>query len=37
MDSDEETFGEWKNTLRINHVPSNNVYFDHQEIKKMGS
>ena len=37
MDSDEEIFGEWKNSLRINHVPSNKVYFDHQEIKKIGS
>ena len=37
MDSDEEIFGEWKNTLRINHVPSSNVYFLHEEIKKIGS
>ena len=37
MDLDEEIFDKWKNTLRINHVPSNNVYFDHQQIKPIGS
>ena len=37
MDSDEKSFGERKNTPRINHVPSNNVYFDYQKIKKIGS